>query len=877
MMIMVNVLSTVPPRLGGPPLRPARPPTPTLSLHDDIPPEEIEVYEDQSQDAVAIAVEEDVNPPDESDGRMPFQQLSTNILGIRYRGDPLIDDESDGSDDEGNDDGGGLGDTQQMGAQQEAVQETQHNKVPDVTTDDMPTEIQLPAAEEDIRMEKENNAQEIIADGPVDGLGKKVNDFHLAMMLFVTSSDISRAQYKALTEVLALATPEGLSTLPKSIRTLKENTRRAFPISNIKARRVGVSTDLIPPKTENPRLAYYFDVSEYCKLWMSDAKLNIHTDMGVIVDNPTELWHGNAWMESVRSTSGKFARINGDSPTVLESILLPSDCVKFKDDTGNILYGRVKSVGIDGRKTPQGTYPTNRSYLAVINRLLPVNEVPPQFHRRPQSRDDLYPRYPSTLPELVLFESRDIIPCSDIISKIWVYFTDYRSPESLKNSLLPHAPTFCVRHIVYVYGGTPCTRPVHKRHRVAAENELMYLTRRYVLENLVDRTPGAAMAVGQAQASYTPCVRHISIPFSVFLDGFGLYRNAYHILKGMYVTPAGLDTNARSQMANMFVLMIGPFGSNEMEMAACLSKDSELIGRGFSTELQNGEKVFITAFPLLFTGDMPQQNQNSGNKTHNAEYGCRYCFVHDSSRGNLLLDVHETGRYQAPSKLMYKKAMSIGTKGGRAAALQKIGLTAEGPYFTKCYPMLDPQRSNPNDPMHAELRLCKYFSDALIEGMLSPSGILAYREAWNDVEVPYGWGQPQNPVSHKGSMVFSEHGRMAIMNPFVLMHLFTNEHSKHSIQTKTYLKAGIEARTRATFCQELDTQHEAKLCILKTSYALAKTVHMTLKKSLTIEEQRNLHLAVYQVCDSSCLYYPLGRQVESQGKFYSDSEWYLDP
>ncbi|KAI5837766.1 hypothetical protein DFP73DRAFT_600776 [Morchella snyderi] len=244
---------------------------------------------------------------------MPFQQLSTNILGIRYRRDPLIDDESDGSNDEDKDDGGGLEDTQQMGAQQEAVQETQHNKAPDVTTDDMPTEEQPPAAEEDIRMEKENNAQESIADGPVDGKGKKINDFHLVMIVFVTSSDISRAQYKALTEALALATPEGLRTLPRSIRAFNENTRKTFPISNIKAWWVGVSTDLVSTKTENPRLAYYFDVSEYCKLWMSDAKLYIHTDMGVNVDKPKELLHGDAWRESVQSTSGNFARINGDS------------------------------------------------------------------------------------------------------------------------------------------------------------------------------------------------------------------------------------------------------------------------------------------------------------------------------------------------------------------------------------------------------------------------------------------------------------------------------------------------------------------------------------------------------------------------------------
>lgn len=576
----------------------------------------------------------------------------------------------------------------------------------------------------------------------------------------------------------------------------------------------------------------------------------LHLGMGMIVDTPVELWHGDAWLESVRSTSGEFARIQvplateaGQAPISAEQILLPSDCVKFKDTTGRIVYGRVKGIGVDGRALPTGGVRVGKVYSAIINRLVPLEELPATILHTNEEipGSSSYPLYPSALPELVLIESRDIVPCTDILSQEWVYFTDYESPDDLSTSLLPQQARFCVRRIIYMAGGKVCTRPIHQRHRVMAEGELIYLTREYVLSSLVADTRKSMEPAGG-----TKITRHVSLPFVTFLDGFGLYRNAYHSLKGMYITSAGLDVDHRTQLANMFVLMMGPFGCSELDMAACLREDSRAVGSGFHTTLESGEPVFVVSFPIMFTGDMPQQNQNSGNKTHNAEFGCRSCFVSDVNRGNLQLDILSTGRYQAPIKRLYNQAMVLPTRTARTVILQKYGLTAEGPYFAECYPMLDPQRANPNDPFHAELRLCKYFSEALLDGILSPSGILAYREAWNDVEVPHRWGQPQNPVSHKGSMVFSEHGRMAIMNPFVLMHLFTNKASRHSRETKKYLKAGVEERVKQSFGREVG-ELSARLQILRTSYILAKTVHLALKRSLNREEQAMFHSTVIAV------------------------------
>lgn len=61
----------------------------------------------------------------------------------------------------------------------------------------------------------EGNEEEVVADGPNDKYRNVCGrDFHLAMMLFVTSADLSVSQYEAMVEVLALAATEPLQSLP---------------------------------------------------------------------------------------------------------------------------------------------------------------------------------------------------------------------------------------------------------------------------------------------------------------------------------------------------------------------------------------------------------------------------------------------------------------------------------------------------------------------------------------------------------------------------------------------------------------------------------------------------------------------------------------
>lgn len=680
--------------------------------------------------------------------------------------------------------------------------------------------------------EAEKVDEDVICDGP-DVKGFPVDPFHIALLIFVTAADLSIDQYKALREVLLLATIDSLKSLPKSLHTLRQRGRRNFPLLSIKARKVEIALQSVPPKTESPGFAYRFSIMEYCDIWLSNPSLrkNMHFGLGEIVDTFSELWHGDVWMESVRTSSGQFGRIMETPASNVgsvgsEVVLLPSDCVTYRDEHGNTFMGRVKCIGVDKRRDGNG------GIVAIVNSLVEPGNLPlpwrykyDRLSRSIFADVNVFDNGQTDLPELILIEDRHIVPLRQIVRREWVYFIDYPSEEELRGSLLPIPAQYCVKKIAYNYRGKDLMRAVHKRHRVIAESELQQFGRNEVLRRFAGND-----------------VRVLSVPYTTFLDAFGLYRNAYHSLDGMYVTPASIDVGLRTKLQNVFVLMLGPFGSNEMEMAKCLKNEATTSGVGYRTTLQSGETVFVCAFPIAFNGDMPQQNLNSGCKTHNVYKGCRYCFITDNEKGNLMENVVDTGRYREPVRRLRAQALAQRTKDGRDKQLKGHGLTLEGAYFENCYPHMDPQRCHPNDAFHAEIRLEKYYQEALIECYLTTAGAAAYREVWNKIEAPKGWGQPQNPVSHKGSMVFSEYGRLAIMNPLVILKLYENMGATNGQLPKRqwiWKPEQIEILGSKLGFEEMmgfPPEHQ----VLRIAYLHARCIYYTMRETLTAEERDNM-------------------------------------
>jgi len=96
----------------------------------------------------------------------------------------------------------------------------------------------------------------------------------------------------------------------------------------------------------------------------------------------------------------------------------------------------------------------------------------------------------------------------------------------------------------------------------------------------------------------------VSCPTLVFIDGFGLYRNSYRSLVGVYVIPAGLDGDDRHRPANIFPITLSPHGSNFNDVVGAL-QSLENLDRGVTVTI-NGILCVPTVYYL---GDMPQQDR----------------------------------------------------------------------------------------------------------------------------------------------------------------------------------------------------------------------------------------------------------------------------
>ncbi|KAF8461850.1 hypothetical protein BDZ91DRAFT_699236 [Kalaharituber pfeilii] len=285
----------------------------------------------------------------------------------------------------------------------------------------------------------------------------EVDEFLLALGLFATSLDISTTQYSAMVELFEFLNrdPSLITKIPRSLSTLKKYMRSVLPIQTIKAHTFVPESECLPPQSKTPASAYYFDLKEYAALWQSDSKImsNLHTGFGEFVDVYSELWHGDAWLESVRTSSGEFAKLSSGQ------VIVPSDCVYYTHPKyphlGPIFLGRISGIGTDKRSSGTG------NLSAAITPLVPAIDIKTPWK-------DLYYQNRSNLlagtvcehhekgnlfrdsTEVILMEHQcEIIPIS-LISKVEsVFFLDYKDFAECR-PLLPSHPPVSMLHVLHI-------------------------------------------------------------------------------------------------------------------------------------------------------------------------------------------------------------------------------------------------------------------------------------------------------------------------------------------------------------------------------------------------------------------------------------------
>ena len=118
----------------------------------------------------------------------------------------------------------------------------------------------------------------------------------------------------------------------------------------------------------------------------------------------------------------------------------------------------------------------------------------------------------------------------------------------------------------------------------------------------------------------------ICLSLLTLIDAFGLYRNMYRSIFGIYVTIKGLNWQERQKRANVLPLALGRHGSDFTDVIKILEPGLSSLDRGLHAEIKN-LKTLLCVYTMAFTADMKQQTENSGSRSPLANRGCGKCLV----------------------------------------------------------------------------------------------------------------------------------------------------------------------------------------------------------------------------------------------------------
>ncbi|KAH0605898.1 uncharacterized protein H6S33_004355 [Morchella sextelata] len=181
-----------------------------------------------------------------------------------------------------------------------------------------------------------------------------MSPFLFAFAVWCDRVNISRPDYAALLEVIHLArdNPDVWKHLPNTLDTLQNHYQAQIPAPPIYECKIDLRLDKMPTGQSGAGKAYFFDPIELTQtILRSKMRQHMHFGMAQLVEEASELWHGEAWAESIRTCSGVFARYPDGSP------IFPSDFVTYRES--NMLHaGRVRCIYQDMRTAPTAGAPT---------------------------------------------------------------------------------------------------------------------------------------------------------------------------------------------------------------------------------------------------------------------------------------------------------------------------------------------------------------------------------------------------------------------------------------------------------------------------------------------------------------------------------------
>ena len=673
--------------------------------------------------------------------------------------------------------------------------------------DTLPTsleEAELQSPTEDIDEVDEIEPEELRAETCIQDQEEKYSEFVLTVGVLLLTHGVDQKLYTAIRQsykqLLASKLPQAeVESLPKESSTIKNWVLSSIPLKEIPSDVVALQPEKLPTerasrKSDEGVLTvkgdfYHIDpYGIFTSLLASDLAKRMHFGLAHFVDKATDLFHSHSWASSVRTTSGQYAHVirkqtdvRGNEIEVYDHAVFPSDFVLYKCSNGecvcktastsnadNAHLGRIYGVGKDFR--------TDYCTAKIGDVALQIQEAFPH----PQLRfPGLIPPHPQPIldqspNELVLDLLSTFVPQSNLIARtadnmiVCNYFwgEDHTDPSpamtrgtAAKKSAYPkysHRPEAPQGHNFVCRGFIDGkVIPLCHTHPIRAELELATYGRKR-FEQTWDRN------------------EVVSCPIMVFIDGFGLYRNSYRSLVGVYAMIASLSLKDRQRPANVFPIALSPHGSNFNDAVRAMQQPLANLEMGVKAVI-NGKEVIVSVPTVCYLGDMPQQDKNSGFRGPKALKSCRFCYIGQSARkpGNpaavLDFDVQTHGRYHHQVVEMRRQMDSLGTAARKKAYGSQWGLAEERPALVDLSPALDLVLSRPPDPAHSEFKgLTELMHALLLNEVLRAPEAKAYTLKLRTWPFPPGWGRLQSPLHHLRSYSLSDHARWSIIVPCLL-------------------------------------------------------------------------------------------------------------
>ena len=133
-------------------------------------------------------------------------------------------------------------------------------------------------------------------------------------------------------------------------------------------------------------------------------------------------------------------------------------------------------------------------------------------------------------------------------------------------------------------------------------------------------------------------MKHLKFFIDLYYDDFGVFNKAYHKLGGIYIQIGNMSHDLRKKLRNHFLISFVPFGGEFNDVLQEFISDMKDLQSGVLMHIKN-EQVWVTAGFGMATADLPQGNDLTGIKRHNAEYGCRACKVSQNQLSDMDFDI----------------------------------------------------------------------------------------------------------------------------------------------------------------------------------------------------------------------------------------------